>query len=67
MKKEGFIELNTLIEKLDLFNLYPELKNSNSLHKSVTDRIKYISWFEEVLQWRRGKLKINGIKGLSFK
>lgn len=65
--EEGFIQLNTLIEKLDLFKLCPELKNSNSLHKSVTDRIKSIPGFEEVIQHRRGKLKINGIKGLRFK
>ena len=65
--KDGFIDLDTLIEKLDLFKLCPELKNSNSLHKSVTDRIKAIPGFEEVIQHRRGKLKINGIKGLRFK
>ncbi|WP_455809093.1 toprim domain-containing protein [Clostridium butyricum] len=65
--KDGFIELNALIERLNLFNLCPELKSSKSLHKNVIDKIKTIPGFEEVIQHRRGRLKINGIKGVRFK
>lgn len=65
--EEGkFIDLNTLIEELELFRLCPELKNTDSLHKSVTDRIKSIPGFEGVIQYRKGSLKIPGVKGIIF-
>lgn len=66
--KEGeFIELDTLIEELEIFKLCPELKDTESLHKDVTDRIKVIPGFEDVIQYRKGKLKVSGVKGLCFK
>lgn len=66
--KEGeFIALDTLIEELEIFKVCPELKRTDSLHKDITDRIKAIPGFEDVIQYRKGKLKINGIIGISFK
>lgn len=66
--KEGeFIELDTLIEELEMFKLCPELKNTDSLHKDVADKIKAIPGFEDIIQKRKGRMKIPGIKGVSFK
>ncbi|MEW9937474.1 hypothetical protein AB2T96_11155 [Clostridium butyricum] len=66
-KEDEFIALDTLIEELEIFKVCPELKKTDSLHKDITDRIKAIPGFEDVIQYRKGKLKINGIVGISFK
>ena len=62
-----FIELVTLINELEIFELCPELKQSDKLHKSITDRIKGVPGFEKVIQYRKGKYKVNGIKGIALK
>ncbi|MBE6047322.1 MAG: hypothetical protein E7213_02760 [Clostridium sp.] len=66
--KDGeFIELNELIATLGLFELCPELKKCETIHKTLTDRIKAVPGFEDVIQYRKGKNKVNGIKGITFK
>lgn len=66
--KDGeFIELNDLIETLGLFEICPDLKKCETIHKTVTDRIKAVPGFEDIIQYRKGKNKINGIKGIAFK
>lgn len=62
-----FIELSTLINELDIFEVCPELKQSDKLHKSITERIKSVPGFEKVIQYRKGKYKVNGIKGIALK
>lgn len=62
-----FIDLDVLIKELDLFKVYPKLKNSRTIHKTLTDKIKIINGFENVIQDRRGKNKINIIRGLKLK
>ena len=62
-----FIDLDVLIKELDLFKVYPKLKNSRAIHKILTDKIKIINGFENVIQDRRGKNKINIIRGLKLK
>lgn len=66
--KDGeFIELNELIATLGLFELCPELKRCETIHKTLTDRIKAVPGFEDIIQYRKGKNKVNGIKGITFK
>lgn len=66
-KKGEFIDLETLIEKLDIFNLCPNLKSSDSLHEDISSRIKSIPGFEKAIKYRFGGTKIPGIKDISFK
>lgn len=62
-----FIELDALINTLEFFDVYPKLRHLRDIHKNITDKIKLIPGFEQVIQHRRGRNKINGIKGLKFK
>ena len=62
-----FIDLDALMEELEFFKVYPKLKYSRELHKILTDKIKIIPGFENISQHRKGRNKVNGIKGLRFK
>ncbi|MFR1831271.1 MAG: hypothetical protein ACLSXT_19265 [Clostridium butyricum] len=62
-----FIELDALISTIEFFDVYPKLRYSRDIHKNITDKIKLIPGFEQIIQHRRGRNKINGIKGLKFK